>query len=65
MGKPKRMDQITIILKTYKETGWIKGTPRPFDLHYRYEGHRISVCTVDMDAGWEEIEGRLLSIVRD
>lgn len=28
MGKPKRMDQIINILKTYKETGSIKGTAR-------------------------------------
>lgn len=38
-------------------------TSRPLDLHYRYEGHRISVCTVDLEAGWKEIEGRLLSII--
>jgi hypothetical protein len=28
MGKPKRMDQIINVLKTYEETGSIKGTAK-------------------------------------
>lgn len=37
-------------------------TSRPLDLHYQYEGHRISVCTVDLNTGWDMIEERLLRI---
>jgi 5-methylcytosine-specific restriction enzyme subunit McrC len=37
-------------------------TSRPLDLVYRHEGHKIVVRTVNLEAGWELIEARLIGI---
>ncbi|MBK8809267.1 MAG: restriction endonuclease [Acidobacteria bacterium] len=38
-------------------------TDRDIDLDYEYEGHRFLVRTVNLAAGWKEIEERLRAIV--
>ncbi|HRK83919.1 MAG TPA: 5-methylcytosine-specific restriction endonuclease system specificity protein McrC [Saprospiraceae bacterium] len=39
-------------------------TGPPLDLSFRYGRHEIQVKTVDLNAHWREIEGRLLGVVK-